>query len=185
MPCPAVELLLRSHLLGSCDVFGTAVVCAFVATMLTAAISDVARYTIPNRISLALVGLFCIAAPLSGLDWAVIGQHAAIGFAVLLGGFVLFQLGYVGGGDAKLLAAGALWFGPQAIATYGLGIALMGGLLCAVILGYRSLPLPVVSIGWLNKLHDPAEGVPYGVAIAAGAIAALPETQWMALAFAA
>ena len=155
------------------------------ALMLAAAFSDVAHYTIPNGISLALVACFAIAAPLVGLSWAATGIHVAVGLGALLLGFGLFHARMMGGGDAKLFAAGALWFGLDGLATYILGIALAGGLLCLVILAYRAIPRPVASVAWLRALHDRANGIPYGVAIAAGAIVALPVTDWMGLAFAA
>ncbi len=152
--------------------------------MLTAAMSDLARYTIPNWISIALIAAFALAAPLSGLGMAAIGQHIGIGVAALVVGFTLFQFRYVGGGDAKLFAAGALWFGLDGIAIYALAMGIAGGVLCFVILVYRAMPLPVASVGWLGALHDKSNGIPYGAAIAFGAIAALPHTAWMTIAFA-
>ena len=40
-----------------------------------------------------------------------ISMHVAAGFAVLTIAFVFFACGWIGGGDAKLAAATALWFG--------------------------------------------------------------------------
>ncbi|MEM7530468.1 MAG: prepilin peptidase [Pseudomonadota bacterium] len=154
------------------------------ALMLMAAASDIARYKIPNWISLALVAAFAVAAPFSGLGLGEIGQHIGVGFAALVVGFTLFQFGLVGGGDAKLFAAGALWFGMQGFGVYALAMGAAGGALCLLIMIYRAAPLPVASIGWLRALHDKSNGIPYGAAIAFGAVAALPHTEWMAIAFA-
>ena len=103
----------------------------------------------------------------------------------LVATFALYQYGVLGGGDAKLFAAGALWFGPQAIGAFALGTAFSGGVLCAAILAYRALPLPIASVGSLIALHDRKNGLPYGVAIAAGAAMALTKSPWMAPAFGA
>lgn len=156
---------------------------ALPALMIVAAASDLARYKIPNWISLALVGAFLVAAPLTSLGWSALGLHVAAGFAALVVGFILFQFGLVGGGDAKLFAAGALWFGFAGLPVYAMAMGLAGGLLCAVILAYRMLPVPIASVGWLRALHDKRNGVPYGVAIATGAVLALPATEWMSLAY--
>jgi prepilin peptidase CpaA len=35
---------------------------------------------------------------------------------------------------------------------------------------------------WVTRLHDKQAGIPYGIALAAGALIALPQTVWFALA---
>ena len=155
------------------------------ALMLTAAITDITRFVIPNWIALAVVGCFLVAGPLSGLDVAAMGVHVLVGAIALAVGFTLFFVGILGGGDAKLIAAGALWFGPAGVLPYALAIAISGGVLCLLLLAYRAIPSPMTSAGWLRTLHDPSSGVPYGVAIATGAVMALPTTGWMALAYSA
>ncbi|TIT71210.1 MAG: peptidase, partial [Mesorhizobium sp.] len=79
--------------------------------MLFAAISDILSMTIANRVSVLLVTVFALVAPLTGMDWATYGWHFAAGFLVLAVTFGLFALGGMGGGDAKLLAATSLWMG--------------------------------------------------------------------------
>jgi prepilin peptidase CpaA len=49
----------------------------------------------------------------------------------------------------------------------------------------RSLPLPAFALGWtwLTRLHDRANGVPYGVALAGAALMIYPTTAlWQAAA---
>src|SRR3954452_12428026 len=83
----------------------------FPALMAFAASSDLLTMTISNRISLILVGAFFILAVWSGMPLADIGMHALAGVAVLVVTFVFFARGWIGGGDAKLAAATALWLG--------------------------------------------------------------------------
>ena len=56
-------------------------------------------------------------------------MHALCGAAMLVFTFALFNLGWIGGGDAKLAAATALWLGWTPLADYGLASALAGGAL--------------------------------------------------------
>ena len=81
----------------------------FPALMAFAAASDLLNMTISNRISLALVAGFAVLAVVCGLSPQTIAAHAATGLLVLAIGFALFARGLVGGGDAKLAAAAALW----------------------------------------------------------------------------
>lgn len=60
------------------------------AVITLATVYDAATLTIPNWISIVLVGLFPVAAICSGSDFTSVGLHLAIGFAALLVGMVLF-----------------------------------------------------------------------------------------------
>jgi prepilin peptidase CpaA len=90
---------------------------------------------------------------------------------------VVFALGWAGGGDTKLLAAVALWLGWPGAATMLFGTTLAGGALAMALLSLRAPALRHVVLSgprWMIRLAEPGEGVPYGVAIAVGALAALP-----------
>ena len=150
------------------------------AAVLTAAVYDAATLIIPNWISLVLIALFPAAALAAGLTWAEVGMHAGVGFASLLVGVALFAGGIIGGGDAKLFAAVALFIGASAFLPFLFMVALAGGVLACVIIGLRSLPSTGLTVyaPWLERIVPKAKtGIPYGVAIAAGALAALPSTQ--------
>jgi hypothetical protein len=88
-----------------------AILVIFPFCMVHAALSDAVSMTIANRLSLLLAGSFLVLAPLSGMDWTTIGWHLAAGALVLSVTFTIFAIGGMGGGDAKLLAATALWMG--------------------------------------------------------------------------
>jgi prepilin peptidase CpaA len=59
--------------------------------------------------------------------------------------------------------------------------AIFGGLLTLAILQFRKWPLPaaLLSQEWVKRLHDRDTGVPYGIALAIGALMIYPETEWM------
>lgn len=150
------------------------------ALLIVAALRDVTTYTIPNWISLALIAAFFPTALALGLDLSTLGLHAAIGFGALVAGMAMFALGWIGGGDAKVFAATALWLGWPASATFLLATALAGGVLAVTLLAMRSIRLrPYVSAGpsWLSRLAEPGENVPYGLAICIGGLAAFPASS--------
>ncbi|WP_374469110.1 prepilin peptidase [Phenylobacterium sp.] len=154
-----------------------ALVLVFPALVIVAALRDAASYTIPNSISLALLAAFPPAALALGLPLPAIGLHAAIGLVALLAGMAMFAMNWIGGGDAKLFAAAALWLGFPAVASFLLGTCVAGGLLALLLLTLRSArvrPLVTAGPGWLVRLAEPGESVPYGLAICAGALAAFP-----------
>jgi prepilin peptidase CpaA len=157
-------------------------VLVFPALVITAALRDVTSYTIPNWISLALIGAFPIAALAQGLPLATLGLCFAIGAGGLIAGMVMFALRWIGGGDAKLFAAAALWLGWPAIVTYAAVTGIAGGALAVALLALRSpLIRPYILNGpaWFVRLAEPGENVPYGVAICVGALVAFPTSTLM------
>ncbi|WP_298275873.1 prepilin peptidase [uncultured Bradyrhizobium sp.] len=153
----------------------------FPALMAFAAASDLLTMTIPNRISLALVGGFFVLAPLTGMDVHDMLTHAGAGALVLVVAFGMFAMGWVGGGDAKVAAAASLWFGFEHLLPYLVFASLFGGALTVLLLQLRQwpLPYPLSSHAWLSRLHDKQTGIPYGIALALGALLIYPETDWI------
>jgi prepilin peptidase CpaA len=145
---------------------------------------DLASYAIPNLVSIAIVAVFIGFAALIGMPLGILGAHLAAAAVALVAGFTLFALRWIGGGDAKLFAATALWFGFGDLMAYALVAAVIGGGLTLALLLVRRVPLPAVLIrqDWIARLHDHRSGVPYGVALAAGALAVLPNAQILRLA---
>jgi prepilin peptidase CpaA len=153
----------------------------FPAMMAFAASTDLFTMTISNRVSLILVAGFLALAALGGMPVVEIGSHLAAGFVVLAVCFVFFYRGWIGGGDAKLAAATALWLGWGHLYEYVLYASLLGGALTLLILEFRKRSLPPVLANqpWVARLHEPAGGVPYGIALAAAALLVYPSTVWM------
>lgn len=151
---------------------------AFAAAMISAAMSDLFTMTIPNRISIALLILFVVLAPIAGLTIEDFLMHLAVGLAVLVLGMVLFATGTFGGGDAKLMAAGALWMGFGQVVPFFAYMALLGGALALAVLAYRRVPdMFIPSKVWATRLHQKDCGIPYGIAISAAALIAFPATR--------
>tara|TARA_R110000824_G_scaffold118960_14_gene272263 strand:+ start:397078 stop:397593 length:516 start_codon:yes stop_codon:yes gene_type:complete len=161
------------------SVLTTLPIAIFCLAMIFAGLRDLTTMTIPNWLTLGLTVMFFVAALLVSMPLAEIAQHTAIGFVTLLVGMAFFAKGWIGGGDAKLMAAVALWLGWSQALPYFVFASVFGGGLTLLILGYRNLPLPgfVMRQPWAARLHDRAEGVPYGLALAAAALLIFPDTD--------
>ena len=149
---------------------------AFPAGVIAAALSDATSYLIPNRLCAALALAFVPAALALGLPFGGVVTCVGVGAAALALGVGLFALRVLGGGDAKLMAACLLWLGPAAAGPFLLWTAVAGGVLASALLFARRLPAPLAAAGprWVGRLLQPGGDVPYGVAIAVGALAAFP-----------
>ena len=153
----------------------------FPAMMAFAASSDLLTMTISNRVSLILTGGFFILAFAGGMAVPDIGSHLGAACVVLVAAFCFFTQGWIGGGDAKLAAATALWLGFDHLLPYLVYASLFGGALTLALIQFRMAPLPqaLARQKWIERLHKRDGGVPYGIALAAAALAVYPETQWM------
>ncbi|MER2534221.1 MAG: prepilin peptidase [Rhizobiaceae bacterium] len=150
--------------------------------MVFAAISDMLSMTIANRVSLILVATFAFVAPLTGMGWAEYGMHFAAGATMLSVTFALFAIGGMGGGDAKLIAATALWMGFNVhLVQYLVTSSVFGGVLTMAILSYRASPLAVYTghNRFLRHLSDKSVGIPYGIALGVGGLLTYPESPLM------
>ena len=157
----------------------------FPALMALSASMDLLTFTIPNRLCAVLLLGYLVFAVLLGVPAVDILLNISCALAILIVAFVMFNLGWVGGGDAKLAAATAAWLGWTAILDYGVAAAIFGGILTLIILGARTAPLPAVfgRIDWLARLHNANAGVPYGIALAAAGLMEYPNSSiWAAIA---
>jgi prepilin peptidase CpaA len=167
-----------------------AIISILTAILVAAAFFDLATYTIPNTLPMAMLLLFAVfllVMALGGhpLSWHQISSHLTAGAAGLALGMAFFAFGWVGGGDSKLFAMTCLWLGwGDAIYQYALIASLLGGFLTFGLVMFRRFPLPRVLAEqpWLLRLADPQSGVPYGVALAIAAVNILPDTDIFRLA---
>jgi prepilin peptidase CpaA len=128
--------------------------------LLTAAVTDLKARIIANRLNLAIALLAPAWWWASGLaPWPDMAIQAALGAAVFAVFAGLFALGWMGGGDVKLLGALALWLPLELLLKMLVAMSLAGGV----------LTLAVVAVHRFRKLETSPE-VPYGVAIAAAAL---------------
>jgi prepilin peptidase CpaA len=147
----------------------------YVILFTIAALSDIVRFTIPNAVVLALAALFCaisIVVPI-GTDW--LGHVGSLGLMLAIG-VPAYRFRVLGAGDVKLIAAGALWVGWEQLPTYVTYVAIAGAVLGLGLMVARSATASLLShhprgsAVALPRLLVWGEGIPYGVAIAAGSV---------------
>lgn len=139
---------------------------------------DLTTMKIPNWISGLLILGFFPAAFATGLPLMDVAVALGVAFAALLAGMAMFALRWVGGGDAKLMAAASLWLGLSGVAPFLAFTALIGGGFCLMLMAARA-QLQVFAVNgprWIVRLMQPKGDIPYGVAIAVGALLAYPSS---------
>jgi prepilin peptidase CpaA len=107
-----------------------------------------------------------LSSPRDGNLW-----HLACGAAMLIVTFGLFARGWIGGGDAKLAAATAIWLGFDHLGDYALSASALGGLLTVSIIGLRNGLCRAFS--WhanRSPAAEPGTGIPYGIALASAGL---------------
>jgi prepilin peptidase CpaA len=146
--------------------------------LVLAALTDFLEMTIPNRIPALLAAFFLLVAPFSGLSLVEIGWHVVAALIVFITCFALFAFNVMGGGDAKLLTAAALWFGFNAsLLEFLVFTGYLGGLLTISVILLRSnwAKLAVVGLS-LPKTLMVANKIPYAIAIGAAGLIAYPSS---------
>jgi len=150
----------------------------FAICQIMAAVNDALSMKIPNMISLALLAGFVLITPFAWVDFATFGEHVLVGLGVFAVAFGMFAAGWLGGGDAKLLAATAFWWQTADLFPYLLVTALAGGALAVfLMLGRRYIPVGVLTSPWLYRMFKDETKMPYGIALAIGALVTLPKSQ--------
>ena len=146
-----------------------------------AGVFDFIAMRIPNWLNAAIALSMVAVALLMGMPLHLFGLHLLTGAVVLVLGFGLFAGGFIGGGDAKLLAAVALWMGwPQVVMVLGV-TSLAGGALAIAMKAWQAIRIEhtVRDTAWLKQVFRAKLDLPYGAAIAVGAVVAYPDTWWM------
>jgi len=155
---------------------------AFLLLMLLAATLDVLSLHIPNWIVIALAMLFFPIAFITGMPGVALGLHTATAVVLLIAGYGLFSFGMIGGGDAKLMSVAGLWLGFPVVLPFLLFAAIAGGILAVAIGLWAVVSLEARIRG--DRLERAvtrlSPDLPYGFALAAGVILAVPFSRWMA-----
>jgi len=137
--------------------------------VVAAALFDLRSFEIPDSLSIAVVILFVGYALVTPHSVSWLSSIAAFALCLALG-ILLFWRGWMGGGDVKLLPAIGLWTGMGGLPQLLLGTALAGGVLAVGLLLLRALPVPAGGPEARPRVLRRSEPLPYGVAIAAGAL---------------
>ncbi len=139
--------------------------------LIAASAEDAVRLRISN-ITVGLVLISAVVAAILAGPELRLWQNLVVFLALLAVGTPMFAAGKLGGGDVKLLASAGLWFDLAGALWLLVAVALAGGVLALLVLVLRT-------IGWSDELRRrvvllrPGGGIPYGVAIAAGALIAM------------
>ena len=136
--------------------------------LLAAAVQDFRSLTISNLWPALIIALFVPAYALGAAE-GPLGSHLLHFGIALAVGMGLFALDGVGGGDAKLYAATALWLPFGSALSLFVSVVLAGLFLAVVFVTFRLVQTRELRARAIRKGK-----IPYGLAIAAGAITALP-----------
>jgi prepilin peptidase CpaA len=151
---------------------------SFSLCMLMAAFKDASVMLIPNWICLTVFALFLLITPFAWTDMSIFGEHLMVGSTVFAVGFVMFALGWLGGGDAKLLAATSFWWTWTDLVNYIGFVGIIGGALALfILLGRQYMPARIATSAWSYGLFKEEKKMPYGLALAAGALLTLPDSH--------
>lgn len=152
-----------------------------IAALLAAALYDLGWRLIPNALPATLAGAGVALRLAEGLGALLAGLATGAVALLLLG--LLWRAGFLGGGDAKLAAAGSVFLAPAAVPQAALATALAGGVLALLYLALRPL-LPkrqapagrtspmLVRFACVEAWRVRRGSLPYAVAIAAGVLTA-------------
>lgn len=140
-----------------------------------AVISDFRQSIIPNWIPLSLVAVFAVVAPFA-LELDTILAHVGLAALVFFLTAAFYSLGWIAGGDVKLMTAVVLWMGPGVAAPFALIMAVIGGIFALTLMALKRYDFLVANYVPKNWLTDrmislaSAGEVPYGVAIGIAAL---------------
>ena len=173
----------------------TAIFFLFCLAVIYGAICDVRTYTIPNRVSYGLVGLFVVFAtlvwlntpymphiPHSGLHVPPILFNVAYGLAVFIFFLVFWKLGWVGGGDAKFVSAISLFMGLEHVLQFVILLSIFA-LAFVMVLKFLQIMNPLFLggklPGFVKKMLLKAEekAIPYGLPAAMSALIVIPNVM--------
>lgn len=169
----------------------TSLACVALGLAVIAAGHDYAQMRLPNRIVLALIGLFAAACLAPETPITALPAHAMAAFIVFAVSAAMFASGTLGAGDAKMATVIALWVGLKGLPVFLLVMSLCGMVLAFTALAFRrsdrinpaffaAIPARLrPESGWLDRLHHGENALPYGIAIAAGAIVAFAQNGWL------
>lgn len=156
----------------------------FPLLMIIAGAGDALSMRISNRLNAIIAVSFLPMAFAAGMPLEMLAGHLLTALFLLVAGYMLFAVSIFGGGDAKLLAAAGLWLGYPLVMQFAVLTALIGGGLAAVVGIWTLIKLQSeIHEGFVSRrLGFLKPDLPYGIALAAGAILAFSQSWWMSLA---
>lgn len=154
--------------------------------IIAGAVTDFLKLKIPNILPVLIILCFIGAYGLhtildTNASFQELPSHLYAFGGTLVVMMLLFFLKLFGGGDAKIIAAIALWTGTGGLSMFlmlttvaGGGLAILSIILRKTKIGQviitRLLRMPYLKEGWVGALARGTNVVPYGIAIAIGGI---------------
>lgn len=140
----------------------TWLVIVLMLALAAAAIEDAVRLRISNLTCGIVFVTAVLAMAVHGFSPSL-WQNALVCIAILVVGTPAFGAGWLGGGDVKLLAALGLWFNLHAALSLIAAVFIAGGVVALLFMMVRLL----------RRDRRKDRRIPYGLAIAIGAVAIL------------
>lgn len=131
--------------------------------LIAAAVQDATSMRISNMLSLAILLVGISVMDVHGLRWPM-WQNGALVLLLLTVGTLIFGTGLLGGGDVKLLTAVGIWFRFADGLWLVVAVSISGGVLAIVMIVGRRVLARARGVPVKRGM------IPYGVAIAAGAL---------------
>jgi len=147
-----------------------------------AGVCDYFTLKIPNWLNITIAVAVIPFVILAEMPIEVFAWHVVAGILTFIIAYIMFAFGLFGGGDAKMLAACALWIGWDGMFNFSVYIVIAGGLLGLALTAWKWLATKQDSEGfaWARGfITEKQLQLPYGIAIAASGIIVFPATWWM------
>ncbi len=161
--------------------YETLILSVFPLMVVMAGISDFFTLKIPNWLN-AVIAVSVIPFVLfSDMPMELFAWHIIAGLVAFVAGFVLFAANLIGGGDAKMLAACAVWVGWDALIPFAVITVFAGGALVVAMKVWVFFADRKDNKGmdWAQGLLSKKPQLPYGIAIASGGVMVFPATWWV------
>ena len=161
--------------------YETLILSLFPLLVVMAGISDFFTLRIPNWLNAVIAVSVVPFVLVSGMPMEVFAWHVIAGLVMFVIGFGLFAINIFGGGDAKMLAACAVWVGWDTLMEFAVVTALAGGVLVIAIKlwAFFVAHKDTKGLDWANNFLSKKPQLPYGIAIAAGGVIVFPATWWI------
>lgn len=147
---------------------------SFIVLLLLAASQDAVQLRISNILCAAILLVGIVGMVLIGVRPSI-WQNVLLLVLALTIGTMMFSAGKMGGGDIKLFAATIFWFNLNGALWLLISVGIAGGILALLVLAIRMA-------SWSEAMQRraiilrPKSGIPYGIAIAAGALLTISST---------
>jgi prepilin peptidase CpaA len=145
----------------------------FLLLTMWASFKDITTYTIPNKISICLIGLFFLYLfflyPEHKEEFlSFVSNRLLVSLFAFFIGIIIWHLKIMGGGDVKYFASLSLFFASKTVFYMLLMTFIFGGILAVLIILLRRFVENKKSA--FKELFDSKNGIPYGVAISISAL---------------